>query len=275
MQTSFDLHRRVYLGGGWAPDLESGSRRLDRPMIEAGLLELQSLDRDRNPTRHRLHLVEGQIRLNPVTINGYLARYDLSNRRRDPLLRVTTFLGEPRRGDLTMNTGFFIEMGRLDTWKTAEKSASHVRYATAMLTFDFWQSSDLSSYIRIRGGGSLERPPTSVSTDTPAWVTPAVAADADFTFDRDGFYHLELTAQGEAVPQLKAAPGKKTVPLRMRAEAAFEMILLALNDQPVSLRVGGAGTKRDDIELFGDRVNLQATAALRLSLWAPVRETER
>ena len=48
----------------------------------------------------------------PFAAEGVLLRWDLSERRRDPLLRVTTFVPRPHRNDLHLNMGVLVELGR-------------------------------------------------------------------------------------------------------------------------------------------------------------------
>ena len=47
--------------------------------------------------------------------------------------------------------------------------------------------------------------------------------------------------------------------------------MLALNDQPLSLRLSAGAERRDDFPALGDRWALTAQAGLRFSLWAPPR----
>jgi hypothetical protein len=58
---------------------------------------------------------------------------------------------------------------------------------------------------------------------------------------------------------------------RLRARLRYETILLAINDQPLSLRLDAGSEKRSDIPGLADRWALVANAGLRFSLWAPPR----
>jgi hypothetical protein len=273
-QFNFDLHRRLYVGGAWAPEYRDGTAKLGRSLIDFGLLEYQSFTDERNPTRHRLRIVEGEVRLAPFTANGYLLRYDVSHRRQDPLFRLTTFFGEPRRSDYKMNLGIFLEAVGLEAQSTPQGNVTLWRYGTGHLTFDLWQSSDMYSYLRVRGGAALERILTENSAlpDRSAF-TPGGAIDADFTLDANGFHHIVATGSVES-PQFFAqrSQDKRSSALRGKGEISYEVIALAINDQPISLRFATSAGRRDDLPGYPDGWVFTSTAGLRLSLWAPARD---
>lgn len=273
-QYNFDLHRRIFLGGGWAPELRGGEQNFKRSMIDFGLLEWQYYDgADRNPTRHRLRLVEGEIRLAPFWATGFLARYDLSIKRRDPLVRLTTFFGEPRRYDIRSKLGLFFEAGGLEVRDTSSGNATLWKYGTANLTFDLWQSSNLYSYARVRGGGLVERLTLEKqAAENRSALTPNAALDLDFTLDSNGFHHLTGLASIEAPQTLDPSAGQRLSATRIRTELNYEVIALALNDQPISLRIGTSASRRDDLPGHPTGWNYSATAGLRFSLWAPARD---
>jgi hypothetical protein len=272
-QYNFDLHRRLYLGGGWAPEIRDGEQNARRSVIEFGLLEWQSYNPlDRNPKRHRLRLVEGELRLAPFWATGYLLRYDVSVKRRDPLVRFTTFFGEPRRYDMRSRMGMFLEVAGLEVRDTAAGNATVWRYGTTNLTFDLWQSSDLYSFFRIRGGGLVERLLLEQgATQNRTSLTPNVAAELDWTLDANGFHHLTGLASLESPRTINPRDGQQTFATRLRGELGYEVIALALNDQPISLRFSTSATRRDDIHGFSTGWIYSATAGLRFSLWAPAR----
>jgi hypothetical protein len=65
--------------------------------------------------------------------------------------------------------------------------------------------------------------------------------------------------------------GQPTFATRLRGEIAYEVIAMALNDQPISLRLATSAARRDDIPGFPTGWIYSATAGLRFSLWAPAR----
>lgn len=272
-QYNFDLHRRVYLGGGWAPEIRRGEQNSRRSMVEFGLLELQEYSAsNRNSIRHRLRLLEGEIRLAPFWATGYLLRYDFSVRRQDPLLRVTTFLGEPRRYDLRSNVGLFFEILGLETRDTLNGSTNLWRYGTANITLDLLQSRDLASYLRVRGGALLDR---VVPRDSPLGrltsFTPNLAMDLDWTLDSNGFHHLTGLASLEVPQTIDPERGQPTHSRRVRGELGYEVIVMALNDQPLTMRTVVSAVKRDDLQGFSSDWAYSAIVGLRFNLWAPAR----
>jgi hypothetical protein len=56
---------------------------------------------------------------------------------------------------------------------------------------------------------------------------------------------------------------------RMRAKLQYEQIILAINDQPISLNFSAGGEKRNDIPGVPDQWAFVVDAGLRFSLWAP------
>jgi hypothetical protein len=272
-QYNFDLHRRMFLGGGWAPETREGALNTRRSVIEFGLLEWQGYDdNERNPKRHRVRLLEGELRLAPFWATGFLFRYDMSIKRRDPLVRITTFFGEPRRYDLRSRMGVFIEAAGLEVRDTSVGNATLWRYGTTNFTFDIWQSNDLYSFFRVRGGALVDR----VLLDKQAEqnrtsFTPNAALDLDWTLDSNGFHHITGVASLESPRTVDPSAGQPIFATRLRGELAYEVIAMALNDQPISLRLATSAARRDDIPGFPTGWIYSATAGLRFSLWAPAR----
>jgi hypothetical protein len=51
----------------------------------------------------------------------------------------------------------------------------------------------------------------------------------------------------------------------------YEAIILAINDQPLTLKLAASGEKRDDIPGVPEQWAFVLDAGLRFSLWAPPR----
>jgi hypothetical protein len=193
-QVIFDLRRRLYIGGGWAPQL-----RLDEPIdrtrsrIDFGLFIFEdTVGPSRKPTRHRLRLVEGKVHLAPYSAQAVLAHYDMSHRFLDPLLRVTTFFGTPERHDLYFDVGLWIEAGAVEMHQAPidEGGDSTLwKFGVAQVTLDLWQSETLESYGRLRTGMGAERLYTEAQGDRSA-VTGSSAFEIDWVMDRRGFHNL-------------------------------------------------------------------------------------
>jgi hypothetical protein len=95
--------------------------------------------------------------------------------------------------------------------------------------------------------------------------------EADITFDRLGFHHLgvELGYERPLYTKQDARVGESAQ--RVKAGVEYEMIYLAINDQPLSLHLQLQAEKRTDSPLIASRWAARANAGLRFSLWAPAR----
>jgi hypothetical protein len=267
IQVNFDLKRRLYLGASWAPRRIAGQGDAGRAAIDFGVFIWEHVHGKRSPTRHRLRLVEGEAHLAPYGGELVVAHYDVSRRFDDPLLRITTFFGRPRRTDVTLHLGGWIELGSLELHRTDVGDARLWRLATAHATLDLWQSADLESYARVRGGLGVEGASADDLPDRTA-ITPGGALESDLTLDRRGFHHVGAEIVHERPRYVDGTEGTAE---RTRARLHYELIVLAINDQPLSLRLSAGAERRDDIPGLPDRWALTANAGLRFSLWAPPR----
>ncbi len=276
-QVIFDLHRRMWFGASYTPAVNTGDPRGDdewnRFAFDIGLLEWQDYEPGTGDagTRHRLRIGVAEVRLAPFSMNTVLLHYDLSHRYETPLLRLTTFFGTPRRSDMDLAIGFWVEAGDLEVHRAGDGNETQAKIATVDGTLDLWQSPDLTSFVRIRAGVGVEHT-FGIVADERSAITPGAALEADLTLDRDGFHHLTGIASWEA-PQWVASPASVgTSATRLRAEIGFETIVLAINDQPITVRLATGVSRRDDIPGITAEWAYTATAGLRLSLWAPTRQ---
>lgn len=274
-QVNFDLLRRIYLGAGYAPIFQAGtetekngkrSSSGKRTSIDFGGLIFETYGGPQHPNRHRIRLVEGDVQLAPFSANLVLVHYDLSRRFLNPLLRLTTFVGKPRRYDLSFDLGLWTEAGALEV----HRDTSLWKFGVAMMTLDLWQSARLDSFVRLRSGFGIERMYSDDIGDRSA-VTAATALDARWIVDDAGFHNLNLTISHEKPRYWIPSPDTGRWARRMKARIEYEAILLAINDQPVSLAIGAGAERRDDLPDVPDRWALVADTGLRFSLWAPPR----
>ncbi|MBI3185563.1 MAG: hypothetical protein HYZ28_25775 [Myxococcales bacterium] len=268
MQVNFDLNRRIYLGGAYAPSL-SRQETTDRVRADFGIeVEFPS---STEPSVGRLHMLEAELLLGANSaIEGTLARYDWSVAREVPLLWITTFVGKPTRHDLTLDIAGWFEALRLESINRGGlRWQSFLTLGAANLTVDLWHSKDLVSYVRLRGGPALE-------LDTRAGITaikPVAAVEGDLTLDRDGFHHLRFSALGEKLLFEPEVAGRVRNPQRLKLRAGYELILLAINDYPLTLVADARGAWRDDLPGVLPGWELGAEAGLRFSFWAPARRS--
>lgn len=265
MQVNFDLGRRIFVGGAWAPfyrpDL-AGS--LARARVEFGISVTLNSDDQRH--QHRLHFLETTALLgsNPLAtrFEASVARYHVSSHRQRAPLWLTTFIGEPRRFELPLNLGWAAEAARFESLG----GKNFMTIAELDATLDFWNSADLDSFIRLRAGPSLEYDFDARGLS----FKPVVALEADLTLDRDGFHHVTASATGEKLFWEPMIEGRGVSPQRLKLKAGYEVILFALNDYPFTLVVDGRASWRDDVPALKGW-EFAANLGLRFSLWAPAR----
>jgi len=264
MQVNFDLGRRVYFGGSWSPFYRpDGAGAWGRGRPEVGVSITWMGDGGRQ--QHRLHFVEGAAWLgksDDLRFELSSARYDSSVRRNQPPLWLTTFVGKPRRFDLDLNVTWAAELARFE----ALGGRTFLGVAEADVAVDLWHSVDPDSFVRVRAGPALELD----LVEKAAYFRPAVALEADLTLDRDGFHHLVASALGEKLFWAPAVADRPGSPQRLKLRAGYEVILLALNDYPLTLVLDARATWRDDVPTLKGW-EFQANAGLRFSLWAPAR----
>lgn len=270
-QVNFDLRRRVYVGGGYGLTSSVGADGnrtvIGQPTLDIGMLVMQQRV---GRTRHRLHLVQGQLALEPFNADLVLLHYDFSRLYDNPAIRITSFFGDPRRHDLSLDLGMWIEGGHLEYRSTDAEQEQLWRLFTVNGTLDLWQSPDMYSYIRLRGGLGLERASSNMATTREA-LTPGAALEGDITFDRMGFHQLGFEFAYQHPIYTTEDPRVGDQAQRIKASVEYEMIILAINDQPLSLHLQVAAEKRTDSPLIDSRWAAKANAGLRFSLWAPAR----
>jgi hypothetical protein len=274
-QVNFDLNRRVYLGARWVPVLlPADGMELGRVGLELGT-RLEYLSDDLR-TRYRFQILTGEVMLNPLGAAAVLLRFDASHDNDEPLLRITTFWPEPARHDLHADIGGWLDVLAVEHAPRNSFDETQMRFVAGGFTWDFWHSADMYSYVRLRAGGAfddlyLDRG----GTDNRVALTPVAAVEGDFTLDDDGFHHLTFVSSYEAPFVWRSdADGPPSFTQRFQNELAYEVIFLAINDQPLTFRVAAGGGYRDDVEPAASGWGLTAGAGLRFSFWAPARDIE-
>jgi len=269
MQFNFDLHRRIYLGGAWAPLFLSGEGvEQNRIRVDFGI-QTELMGGDEDTRLHRLTFLETELYLGEPSLEVTVLRYDFSVERKVPLFRITTFIGKPRRFDVGLNLGTWLEALHQETLEREGSELSLLTWGAAHGTLDLWHSKDLVSYVRFRAGAGIERDRTHGQNT----LVPAAVFEGDLTLDTDGFHHLVFSAEARKVFLDDPVTGRTLHPERLKARAGYELILLAINDQPVSMVVDGRGSWRSDIPNVPAKWEWSANAGLRASLWAPARRS--
>ena len=265
-QVTFDLRKRLWLGASWAPRRadDGDGTALDRVALDVGGLELFV---GSGGTKHHVKLIHGTIEPAPLRVALTGATYAIHRRWDRPLLRVTTFFGRARRRDVDLNAGAWFEFLGFEVRRQDDRTLTLARLATGHLALDVWQAPDLSSWLRVRGGVGVERTIPEIS-DGELRITPGGALDYDAILDDAGLTRLTATAAYERAFPVATELTRDPID-RVRLEAAIERVVLAVNDQPITVRAALSATHRDDDTVDG--WDLAALVGLRLSFWAPAR----
>ena len=270
MQYNFDMNRRLWLGGAYAPLFSQLDPGHERARADFGL-QIDTPNDDAR-TLYRWHVLEGEIYLGSgvPSYDVTAARLDWSTSRAQPLFFLTTFVGEPARHDVNLDVGAWFEAIHLEWLRRGGETESFLTLGAAQLTADLWHSKDLASYVRLRGGPAAELDTQRHSTG----LKPEAAIEADLTLDNDGFHHLHFLGEGEKVYFEPAVAGRADPnPERLRLMAGYEVIVVAINDQPVTLVFDTRATYRDDFATLAPGWEWTGEVGVRFSLWAPARRS--
>jgi hypothetical protein len=270
-QVNFDLRKRLYFGAAYTPQkVLENPLETKRSSIDFGLFSVEFLVDGDTPTRHRLRFVQGEVHMEPFSAEVTMAHYDVSRRFLDPLLRFTTFVGTPRRYDLHLDLGMWSEAGGLEIRRTPTDYSTLWRHATAQVTLDLWQSPSLDSFARVRTGFGLEGQHTDLTGYRSA-ITESSAFELDWVLDPSGLHNLRLELVHELPRYFEPAAEVGKLRQRMRARLQYEAVVIAINDQPLTLKLAAGGEKRNDLLGVADQWAFVMDAGLRFSLWAPPR----
>ncbi len=274
MQVSFDFGRRVWLGVGYAPRLRpTGETEISPAAFDFGAAWDQLAPDGR--TRHRFRVLDGQVRLHSFGLDVVGFRYDMSHRYQHPMLRITTFFREPARRDLYLNVGIYTEALRFEVAPRGIAGEHVLTLGNVQATLDLWQSADLRSYVRLRVGPGVEMRIGAWGDETRyVGLLPQGTLEGNFIMGHRAMQQLTFRLRGDflrsASWQAQPLPGDWLA----NAEAAYEAIIMAINDQPVSLRLAGSACVRDDAQeviagVPAARVAWTGMAGIRMSFFAP------
>jgi hypothetical protein len=275
MQVSFDFGRRLWLGVGYAPRrTPAGDTEIAPAAFDFGVT-YDSLSAD-GRTRERYTVLDGQVRLHSFGLDITGFRYDLSHHYEKPLLRITTFVKEPERHDMYLNVGLFTEALHFETAPRGIDGEEALTIGTVQATLDLWQSEDLRSYVRLRAGPGIEMRMGPWGDETRyVGMLPQATLEANVILGARAMQRLNLRLRGDwlrsASWHAQPLPGEWTA----AADAAYEAILIAINDQPVSFRVAGSAYLRDDTRQIVAGVPTSrviawtGTAGIRMAFFSP------
>lgn len=282
-QVTFDLQNRVYVGGAWSPTFErsiDGAASpsgfpLGRGRAELGL-EVSYLSPEHR-SRHDLRILEGSASFSDLQLQGLLLAYDYQHLHRRPGLWLTTFVGEPKLVPITLPLGWGFRVLEIADRPPAFQATTDAEWTELHVAIDPWQSADLYDHVRIEAGadvGSYWEDRTLISskgvTSGEAYSGPTLALRTRFSLGGRGLHYVTGDLEARR-PVVLHGPRKGLTLQRLKAQLAYEGILFAINDQPLSLRLAAKGQALEDPAAGHASVELGFDAGLRFSFWAPAR----
>lgn len=272
-QIAFDMLKRFHIGAGYNPAWGDPGRSMERMRLEMGLVA-SWLDADERH-RHNIEALSGDVSIPDVRARGQVFAYELNRATTQPFLRLTTFFGKPRRHDLNMDIGFGLRVLDVEYRPHRTESLLDVEYGRLYGTWALWYSPDMASHLVVRGGAGVGQLRDSGAHERSYdFVAPVAAIDGRFLLDHPGFHQLRLEGHTE-LPVYLSGYSTGATKVRAGGSVAYELILVAVNDQPVTLRTEGALSYRTDLPEPSRRLDAQALAGVRFSFWAPGKIRER
>ncbi|MFO0744310.1 MAG: hypothetical protein U1F43_01375 [Myxococcota bacterium] len=255
-RVGFDPASVYYFDGGYTYD--DGSR---------ATLGLGWLIRSEDAESARTWKLTHALFTGAATVGGGTARFDALVYRgeylrwsKDGGIVIPTI--PPTRLSFPIDIGFSLELGRLRTRPESDAFQAEVGVVGSEILFDFWRSRHVGSYLVLGVGPSYD---VWLQADDKALHVVTPFSRARLTLHHEwclGKQVFELTAEAGT-----AWTSKDRWTDHAGAGLSYQWTFLALNDNPLSLRL--AGSWRWD-ELLADEAHdgheLTATAGLRLGL---------
>ncbi len=287
-QVKFDLLNRLYVGASWIPSFQRSDTRLASPasdspfglgrgQVEAGL-HISVLS-PRGRSRHDFRILEGTATFKDLELNGLLFAYDYQHLHRRPTYWVSTFVGPPRVHPISAPLGWGFRVLAINDRPPAFRDTLDVEFAEAHLAWNPWQSSDLYNHVRIEAGADLgeyweERARLAKGLGTGVgYAGFSGAVRSRFSLGDGGLHSLQMDVIYRR-PTLLGGEHAGESTNRVNATFAYEGVLIAVNDQPFSVRLAATGSTRDDPAASARSFELGFSAGLRFSFWAPPRVFE-
>lgn len=267
LQTHFDLRRRYMTGVHWAGTYEAEP---DDGFASSTAIEFggqYELYRERKSRRSRFRYLEGRLELQDLEIDALLFEYARGRRARDPVLWITTFIGEPRRYDLTLDLSPGVMLGRLWTGPINDEQLFALDIGHVHLDWEIVHGPNLEDYfaLRVATGVGLR---FFAGETAEAYLYPEVGARSSWLIGERGLMQWSVDAR----LRLAHEPRTSVTWYEARVASPFERVVLAISDQPVSIY---AQPSLHYLDLpGGGRVDMRVDAGVRLSLFVPPRDPE-
>ena len=133
-----------------------------------------------------------------------------------------------------------LEAAHYDTQPRGVLGEQQLTLGTVQATLDLWQSADLRSYVRLRTGPGVE---VRVGPwgDTARFVgfAPATTLEGNLMLGRNTLQQLNFALRGDVLRSVSRHAQPLPGDWALAAQAAYEAVVVAINDQPVTLRLVG------------------------------------
>ncbi len=269
-QVTFDLRRRFHMGVGWNPLFDGEEVDQGRAQFDFGwrVYELSYSKRERDNFR----ALEGRVALDPLEFSLLLFQYDLNVNAEEPVFWITSFIGPPTRWDVSSNLGWGIRTVKLDYHPMRSESVDFENLAL-YLSWDAAHNTTLSNYLRLAVGlgfGELFNQVLNAEgkkqTDTRVYLDPLAMVSGEFQLDDSGLHHLSLSVSGTSRVMFDDFAD---VLWTAKAMISYEWVLMAVNDQPLSLYLEASGQYREDLPGVDQKWDARGLVGARFSFWAP------
>jgi len=282
-QVKFDLLNRVYVGASWIPSFEktnvgvpsaTSPLGLGRGQAETGF-HISALS-THGRARHDFRILEGTATFKDLEINGLLFAYDYQHLHRRPAWWLTTFIGPAKVHPISPPLGWGFRVLAISDRPPAFRDTLDLEYTEVHAAWDPWQSSDLYSHVRVETGADVgafweDRSKAAKGLKTGVgYVGFSGAIRSRFSLGEGGLHSIQMDLLYRR-PTLLAGENIGASINRINATFAYEGVLIAVNDQPLSVRLSATGGSRDDPASGARSFELGFSAGLRFSFWAPPR----
>lgn len=281
-QVKFDLLKRFYIGAGWAPTLQSSHGfeippgfPLGRGHAELGIV--LSVLSPRGRSRHDMRLLEGEASFADLEVHGTLFTYDYQHEHRRPAFWISTFFGEPEVHPLLPRVGWGFRILSVTDRQPSYRDALDMEFGEVHIAYNPWQSTDMYSHFRLEFGadvGAHWSDRQSIKRENGNYyLGPTFAAKSRITLGKGGLHYLFTNLDIRRSTVVSGEYSGTTVN-RLSGSLAYEGVLVAINDQPISLRLATEGRTQNDFARDVRAVELRFLAGLRMSFGAPPRVFE-
>lgn len=280
-QVTFDMLNRVYLGAGWVPTFQPSRGKelppgfpFGRGQAEIGL-HISSLS-TQGRSRHDLRILEGTATFKDLEVQGLLLAYDYQHVHRRPAFFLSTFVGEPRVFEVNPPIGWGFRLIEMSDRPPAFRDTLDVEFAEVHMSWNPWQTEDMYNHLRLEAGVDFgeywrDRSDITHGLGTGSFYVGFTSAIRTRFAIGDGGRHYIFGDVSYRRPTLIGGPTGAEAVNRGKATIAYEGIFLAVNDQPLSLRVAVNGAARDDPRTGTRGFEMGFSVGLRFSFWAPAR----